>query len=72
MILQADVTDAQSLQQALDAIYLPSATAGSTNGQVPLGALVQLSTRNAPLQIEHLGQFPSVSDIVQSGTGRLA
>jgi multidrug efflux pump len=59
VILQADVTDLASLQQALGAIYLPSAT--SSTGQVPLSALVRVSTRNGPLQIGHLGQFPSVS-----------
>ncbi len=59
VILQADVTDQASLQQALGAIYLPSAT--STTGQVPLAAMVRVSTRSGPLQIEHLGQFPAVS-----------
>ncbi len=59
VIMQADLTDLQSLQQALTAIYLPSATA--TNGQVPLAAMVHLNTRAGPLQIEHLGQFPTVS-----------
>jgi len=59
VIMQADVTDQASLQQALGAIYLPSATA--TNGQVPLAAMVRLSTRNGPLQIGHLGQFPATS-----------
>jgi multidrug efflux pump len=59
VILQADITDSASLQQALGAMYLPSATA--TSGQVPLAALVHLSTRSDPLQIEHLGQFPAVS-----------
>ena len=59
VILQADVTDQQSLQQALGAIYLPSATA--TTGQVPLAVMVHLSTRAGPLQVEHLGQFPAVS-----------
>ena len=59
VILQADVTDQASLQQALGAIYLPSATA--TTGQVPLAAMVRLSTRASPLQVEHLGQFPAVS-----------
>ncbi len=59
VILQASVTDAQSLQRALGAIYLPSATA--TTGQVPLGAMVRVSTRSSPLQVEHLGQFPAVS-----------
>jgi multidrug efflux pump len=59
VILQADVTDSPSLQRALSAIYLPSATA--TNGQAPLSAMVHLSTRDAALQVEHLGQFPAVS-----------
>ena len=59
VILQADVTDAPSLQRALGAIYLPSATA--TSGQVPLSAMVRVSTRDASLQVEHLGQFPAVS-----------
>ena len=59
VILQAAVNDQASLQQALSAIYLPSVTA--TTGQVPLAALVHLSTRASPLQIEHLGQFPAVS-----------
>ncbi len=59
VILQADVTDSASLQAALAAIYLPSATA--TGGQVPLAAMVHVRTRSGPLQIEHLGQFPAVS-----------
>ena len=59
VILQASVTDAPSLQRALAAIYLPSATA--TSGQVPLAAMVRVSTRSSALQVEHLGQFPAVS-----------
>ncbi len=59
VILQADVHDQDSLQKALAAIYLPSVTAAG--GQVPLAAMVRLSTRSGPLQIEHLGQFPAVS-----------
>ena len=59
VILQADVTDSQSIQQALSGIYLPSATA--TTGQVPLASMVHVTTRSGPLQIEHLGQFPTVS-----------
>ena len=59
VILQAGFSDSRSFQEALNAIYLPSATA--TNGQVPLSAIVRLSTRNSPLQVEHLGQFPAVS-----------
>ncbi|MDE2185022.1 MAG: efflux RND transporter permease subunit, partial [Alphaproteobacteria bacterium] len=40
---------------ALDSIYLPSAN----GGQVPLSAIAKVETRTAPLQIDHLGQFPS-------------
>ncbi len=75
VVMQADVADPDgrsasgqaSLQQALGAIYLPSATAangpaGSTAPQqVPLAAMVRLSVRNGPLQIGHLGQFPATS-----------
>jgi multidrug efflux pump len=59
VILQADIQDAPSLQAALSAIYLPSATA--TTGQVPLSALVHVSQRASTLAIEHVGQFPAVS-----------
>ncbi|HTZ70604.1 MAG TPA: multidrug efflux RND transporter permease subunit [Acetobacteraceae bacterium] len=59
VILNADVSNTTSLQDALSGIYLPSSTA--SNGQVPLAALVHLSEQNGPLQIQHLGQFPSVS-----------
>jgi multidrug efflux pump len=58
VILQAD----SSLMATLDSlgtIYLPSSTA--VNGQVPLSALVKVSTRTAPLSIDHLGQFPSTT-----------
>jgi multidrug efflux pump len=56
VILQADSSLMASLD-ALGTLYLPSATA--VGGQVPLSALVKVSTRNAPLSIDHLGQFPS-------------
>ncbi len=71
VILQADTGQARSLQQALEGIYLPSASASTaaTNatpttgalGQVPLSAMVHVAVRSDPLQVEHLGQFPSVS-----------
>ena len=71
IILHADLTGRNSVQQALDGIYLPSASAagGASNvttttnalGQVPLSAMVHLDTRADPLQVEHLGQFPAVS-----------
>ena len=58
VILEAD----PSLQTSLDAlgsIYLPSATA--TGGQVPLSAIATVEERQAPLQINHLGQFPAIT-----------
>jgi multidrug efflux pump len=59
VILRADTHDLRSLKDALAGIYLPSATA--TTGQVPLSAIVDLSEKDAALQIQHLGQFPSTS-----------
>jgi multidrug efflux pump len=44
---------------ALGTMYLPSSTA--VGGQVPLSALVKVSTRLAPLAIDHLGQFPATT-----------
>jgi multidrug efflux pump len=58
VILQADSSLMASLD-SLGTIYLPSATA--VGGQVPLSALVKVSTRTAPLSIDHLGQFPSTT-----------
>jgi len=46
----------QSTLQSLSSIYLPSSTG---SGQVPLSALVHVREQTAPLQIEHLGQFPA-------------
>jgi multidrug efflux pump len=58
VILEADPAMQQSLA-SLGSIYLPSSTAG--NGQVPLSAIAEVLEQTAPLQISHLGQFPSVS-----------
>jgi multidrug efflux pump len=55
VILQADPA-LQSSMQSLDSIYLPSSTGG---GQVPLSALAQVQEIQKPVQIDHLGQFPS-------------
>ena len=59
VIMNADMSDVRSLNEALRTIYLPSSTA--TAGQVPLAALVHLSETSGPLQIEHLAQFPSAA-----------
>ncbi len=58
VILQADPS-LQSSMQSLDSIYLPSSVAAG--GQVPLNALAQVQEMEKPLQIDHLGQFPSAT-----------
>jgi multidrug efflux pump len=58
VILEAD-PDLQKSLSSLGQIYLPSSTA--TNGQVPLSAIAQVEEQTAPLQINHLGQFPSTT-----------
>ncbi len=58
VILEADPEMQQSLS-SLGSIYLPSSTA--PNGQVPLSAIAQVHEQTAPLQIDHLGQFPSTT-----------
>jgi multidrug efflux pump len=59
VILEVDT----SLQQALtslSALYLPSSVSTS-NGQVPLNAIVHAQQRPGPLLISHLGQFPATT-----------
>ena len=58
VILEADPALQQSLS-SLGMLYLPSSTA--TNGQVPLSAIARVEEQTAPLQINHLGQFPSAT-----------
>jgi multidrug efflux pump len=58
VILEADPELQKSLS-SLGQIYLPSSTA--TNGQVPLSAIAQVEEQTAPLEINHLGQFPSAT-----------
>jgi multidrug efflux pump len=55
VILEADPM-LQSTLDSLSSIYLPSSTGG---GQVPLSVLAHVREQTAPLQIEHLGQFPA-------------
>jgi multidrug efflux pump len=59
VILQADPS-LQASMQSLNSIYLPSSTASGA-GQVPLSALAQVQEIEKPLQIDHLGQFPSAT-----------
>jgi multidrug efflux pump len=48
----------QTSIDSLNDIYVPSGTS-SNNGQVPLGSIAHISVRSAPLEIDHLGQFPA-------------
>jgi multidrug efflux pump len=55
VILEADPMLQTSLQ-SLNSIYLQSSTG---NGQVPLSVVARVREQVAPLQIDHLGQFPA-------------
>jgi multidrug efflux pump len=48
----------QATLDSLNSIYLPSSTG---TGQVPLSAIATVREQTAPLQIDHLGQFPAAS-----------
>ena len=56
-VIMEVVPEAQQSLDDLARIYLPSSTASA--GQVPLSAIARISERPAPLQIDHLGQFPA-------------
>ncbi|HXX03258.1 MAG TPA: efflux RND transporter permease subunit, partial [Xanthobacteraceae bacterium] len=59
VILEVD----PSLQRSLDGlsmIYLPSSSS-TTNGQVPLSAIVHLEQHTGPLLITHYGQLPATT-----------
>jgi multidrug efflux pump len=58
VILEADVKEQRSLA-SLNSIYLPSSTA--VGGEVPLSAIAQVVEESAPVEIEHIGQFPAAS-----------
>ena len=56
VILEAD-PKLQNTVESLKDIYVPSAA----GGQVPLSALATIDKRAVPLQIGHMGQFPSAT-----------
>ncbi|MBI1777969.1 MAG: MdtB/MuxB family multidrug efflux RND transporter permease subunit [Proteobacteria bacterium] len=58
VILEAD-PNLQNTVQSLGAIYLPSST--GSGKQVPLSAIAQIREETAPLQINHLSQFPAAT-----------
>ncbi len=57
VILESDPALQASLD-SLDSIYLPTSTG---TGQVPLSAVAHMREQTAPLQIDHLGQFPAAT-----------
>jgi len=59
VILNADMSSLTNVNDVLNSLYAPSSTA--TTGEVPLSAFVHVSQQAGPLQLEHLGQFPSIS-----------
>jgi multidrug efflux pump len=58
VILEADPS-LQSTTNPLASVYLPSSV--SVGGQVPLAAIATLRERRAPLQNNHLAQFPAAT-----------
>src|SRR6185437_14874795 len=50
---------------SLNYIYLPSAG----GGQVPLGSIAHISVRQAPLSMDHLGQFPAAMFSFDTASG---
>jgi len=60
VILEADPASQQSPAD-LSQIYLPSSTSSTGTGQVPLSAITSIDERLVPLEINHLGQFPSAN-----------
>ena len=58
VILEADPSLQQSLT-SLNSVYLPSSVASSA--QVPLSAISDIETRQTPLVINHLNQFPAAT-----------
>jgi multidrug efflux pump len=59
VIMEADPSVQKSLD-GLSGIYLPSSSS-STNGQVPLSALVRIEQGTGPLLITHFGQLPATT-----------
>ncbi len=49
------ILDTPATMQSLESIYLPA----SNGQQVPLSAIAKITEQPAPLQINHLGQFPA-------------
>ena len=59
VIMEVDPKFQTSLKSLSD-LYLPSSSS-SSNGQVPLSAIMHIEESTGPLQITHLSQFPATS-----------
>jgi multidrug efflux pump len=59
-VIQELAPDLQKSLAGLSSIYLPSSSS-TTNGQVPLSAIVHVEQRTGPLLITHYGQFPATT-----------
>ncbi len=59
VIMEAS-SDLQHTLESLNTFYLPSSSS-TTNGQVPLSAIVHVEQRLGPLLITHFGQFPATN-----------
>ncbi len=68
VIMEADLGLHTGLA-ALSHLYLP-ASSSTTNGQVPLSAIVHVEQRKAPLLITRLGQFPAATISFNVAPGR--
>ncbi|HEY1735591.1 MAG TPA: efflux RND transporter permease subunit, partial [Methylovirgula sp.] len=59
-VIMEATPDLQHALSSLNTFYLPSSTS-TTNGQVPLSAIVHVDQRPGPLLITHYGQFPATN-----------
>ncbi|MGA3304313.1 MAG: MdtB/MuxB family multidrug efflux RND transporter permease subunit [Methylovirgula sp.] len=59
-VIMEATPDLQHALNSLNTLYLPSSTS-TTNGQVPLSAIVHVDQRPGPLLVTHYGQFPATN-----------
>jgi multidrug efflux pump len=59
-VIMEATPDLQHTLESLNTFYLPSSSS-TTNGQVPLSAIVHVEQRSGPLLITHFGQFPATN-----------
>jgi multidrug efflux pump len=60
VIMQA-IPSQQASLESFSSVYLPSSTSSTGSGQVPLSVVAKLHQETAPLQVDHLGQFPAAT-----------